>query len=143
MANKLMKETPVHMSCPHCGKLQHPRLKWAKNHKSLKCRHCGKTMDLREKHTQSLIGRTLKALMSFEKLLDALRTEAKQDSKAVKAAHADDKRAKKTATKKAKNKAPAKRKKKSATRGVPSTSATSPVAPDVSVEPAGTDARRR
>ena len=95
MANKLVKETPVHMSCPHCGKLQHPRLKWAKNHSSLKCKHCGKTMDLREKHTHSLIERTLKVVMSFEKVLDALRSEAKEDSKAVKAKQATEKKDKK------------------------------------------------
>lgn len=116
MANKLVKETPVHMSCPHCGKLQHPRLKWAKNHASLKCKHCGRTMDLREKHTHSLIERTLKVVMSFEKVLDALRSEAKEDSKAVKAKQATgkkDKKKKKQAKKAAKK---GKGKKKAAKR---------------------------
>ncbi len=85
MATKLLKETPVHVSCPHCGKLQHPRLKWAKNHKSLKCKHCGKTMDLREKQAQSLIQRTLNVVMSFDKVLQALHAEAKKAGKSVKA----------------------------------------------------------
>lgn len=85
MTTKLLKETPVHVNCPHCGKLQHPRLKWAKNHKSLKCKHCGKVMDLREKQAHSLIQRTLNVVMSFEKVLQALHTEAKKAGKAVKA----------------------------------------------------------
>ncbi|HEV7165622.1 MAG TPA: hypothetical protein VGO35_09560 [Gammaproteobacteria bacterium] len=85
MANKLLKDTPVHVSCPHCGKLQHPRLKWAKNHRSLKCKHCGKAMDLREKQAHSLIQRTLNVVMSFDKVLQALHAEAKKAGKAVKA----------------------------------------------------------
>ena len=85
MATKLWKDTPVHVNCPHCGKLQHPRLKWAKNHKSLKCKHCGKVMDLREKQTHSLIQRTLNVVMSFDKVLAALHAEAKKAGKAVKA----------------------------------------------------------
>lgn len=116
MANKLVKETPVHMSCPHCGKLQHPRLKWAKNHVSLKCKHCGKTMDLREKHTHSLIERTLKVVMSFEKVLDALRSEAKEDSKAVKAKQANEKKDKKKKKQAKKSGKKAKGKKKAAKR---------------------------
>ena len=82
---KLTKDTPVYVSCPHCGKLQHPRLKWARHHKSLKCRHCGKSLDLREKRAQSLIERTLKAVQAFGRTLDALRAEAKKSGQAVKA----------------------------------------------------------
>ena len=130
MANKLVKETPVHMSCPHCGKLQHPRLKWAKNHASLKCKHCGKTMDLREKHTHSLIERTLKVVMSFDKVVDALRSEAKEDSKAVKAKQATEKKdkKKKKQAKKSGKKGKGKGKKKAARRAR--------VKPTVGIQPA-------
>src|SRR5579859_6729022 len=83
--SKLMKETPVHLSCPACGRTQRAKLKWAKNHKSLKCKHCGKNMDLREKRAQSMIVRTLKVVQLFERTLDALHAEAKRAGKAVKA----------------------------------------------------------
>src|SRR5690242_14364848 len=82
---KSLKDTPVYVSCPHCGKVQHPRLKWARHHKSLKCRHCGKSLDLREKQAQSLIERTLRAVQAFGRTLDSLRAEAKKSGKAVKA----------------------------------------------------------
>jgi len=110
---KLLKDTPVYMSCPHCGKVQHPRLKWAKNHKSLKCRHCGKNLDLRERHAHSLIERTLRAVQAFGRTLDVLRAEAKKDSKAVKAK----KPKKDKGKKKAGNKSKAK--KKAAKRAAP------------------------
>lgn len=107
---KLLKDTPVYVSCPHCGKVQHPRLKWARHHKSLKCRHCGKSLDLREKQAQSLIERTLKAVQAFGRALDGLRAEAKQSGKAVKAKKPKKSKGKKKAVKKkAKGKKPAKR----------------------------------
>lgn len=106
---KLLKDTPVYVSCPHCGKLQHPRLKWAKNHKSLKCRHCGKNLDLREKQAQSLITRTLKAVQAFARTLDGLRAEAKKAGKAAKAKKPKKSKGKKKAAKKAKAKKAPKR----------------------------------
>ncbi len=107
---KLLKDTPVYVSCPHCGKVQHPRLKWARNHKSLKCRHCGKSLDLREKQAHSLIERTLKAVQAFARTLDVLRDEAKKSGKAVKARKPKkSKGKKKAAKKKAKGKKVAKR----------------------------------
>ncbi len=107
---KLLKDTPVYVSCPHCGKVQHPRLKWAKNHKSLKCRHCGKSLDLREKQAHSLIERTLKAVQAFARTLDVLRDEAKKSGRAVKAKKPKKSKGKKKgAKKKAKGKKAAKR----------------------------------
>ena len=106
---KLLKDTPVYVSCSHCGKVQHPRLKWAQNHKSLKCRHCGKSLDLREKRAHSLIERTLRAVKAFGRTLDALRAEAKKSGKAVKAKKP--KKAKKSKDKKKASKKKAKAKK--------------------------------
>ena len=116
---KSLKDTPVYVSCPHCGKVQHPRLKWARHHKSLKCRHCGKSLDLREKQAQSLIERTLKAVQAFGRALDGLRAEAKQSGKAVKAKKPKkSKGKKKAAKKKAKGKKPVKRAKAKAAKPV-------------------------
>lgn len=107
--SKFMKETPVHLSCPACGKTQRAKLKWAKNHKSLKCKDCGKNMDLREKRAQSMIVRTLKVVQLFERTLDALHAEAKRAGKAVKASRKS-KKAKPAAKKRAAGKKAAKRK---------------------------------
>ena len=109
---KLLKDTPVYVSCPHCGKVQHPRLKWAKNHKSLKCRHCGKNLDLREKQAQSLIERTLKAVQAFGQALESLHAEAKKAGKAVKAKKPKKSKGKKKAAKKARAKKASKRAKR-------------------------------
>lgn len=97
---KLLKDTPVYVSCPHCGKVQHPRLKWARHHKSLKCRHCGKSLDLRERKAHSLIERTLKAVQAFVNTLDGLRAEAKKAGKAAKAKQPKKSKGKKKAAKK-------------------------------------------
>ena len=113
---KFMKETPVYLSCPACGKTQRAKLKWAKNHKSLKCKDCGKNMDLREKRAQSVISRTLKVVQLFEHTLDALHAEAKKAGKAFKAKKSKkskgnkktDKKAKATGKKAAKRKASSK-----------------------------------
>lgn len=112
---KFMKETPVHLSCPACGKTQHAKLKWAKNHKSLKCKDCGKNIDLREKRAQSMITRTLKVVQLFERTLDALHAEAKRAGKAVKAKKPKKSKGKKKAGKKAKTSG-----KKAAKRKAPS-----------------------
>lgn len=101
---KLMKETPVYLTCPSCGKVQHPGLKWAKNHKALKCKHCGKSMSLAEKETHGIIARTLRAVETFMRSLDSIQAEAKKTSKEVKA-HQHDEKAKKKAMKKGKKKA--------------------------------------
>lgn len=99
---KFMKETPVYLSCPACGKTQRAKLKWAKNHKSLKCKDCGKNMDLREKRAQSVISRTLKVVQLFEHTLDALHAEAKKVGRAFKAKKPKKSKGKKKAGKKAK-----------------------------------------
>ena len=98
---KLMKETPVYLTCTSCGKVQHPGLKWAKNHKALKCKHCGKSMNLAEKETHGVIARTLKAVETFMRSLDSIHAEAKQTAKVVKA-HQHEEKAKKKGKKKAK-----------------------------------------
>jgi transcription elongation factor Elf1 len=82
---KFLKEVPVHLSCPVCGKTQRAKLKWAKNHKSLKCKDCGKNMDLREKHAREMITKTAKVTQAFADVLDALHAAAKKTGKAVKA----------------------------------------------------------
>lgn len=78
---KFLKETPVHIACPACGRPQRAKLKWALNHKSLKCKDCKKTIDLRNNPAKSVIERTEKALANFERVLKALRFEAKRARK--------------------------------------------------------------
>jgi predicted RNA-binding Zn-ribbon protein involved in translation (DUF1610 family) len=114
---KLLKETPVHITCPACGKTQRAKLKWAKNHKSLQCKDCGKNVDLREKQVHSMIARTLKAVELFEHTLDSLHDEAKRAGKAVKAKKPKKSKEKKKAKKAGKK---AKAKAKPATKAVPS-----------------------
>ena len=64
---KLAKEIPVHLACPACGKTQRVKLKWARNHKSLKCKDCRKAIDLRAPQAKSLIARTAQAVATFER----------------------------------------------------------------------------
>lgn len=82
---KFLKETPVHLSCPACGKTQRAKLKWAKNHKSLKCKDCGKNISLKEKPAREMIAKTARVTEAFASVLEALHTEAKHAGKAVKA----------------------------------------------------------
>jgi|GEM_PF-6464721 len=117
---KFLKETPVYLSCPHCGKSQHPRLRWAKHHKSLKCRHCKKNIDLRDKPAQRFIGQTSAALSAFQTALDSLQTAAKKAGMVLKGKKKAEKMQKKE-KKKAKKKA--KGKKKAAKRAAPKKSA--------------------
>lgn len=117
----MLKETPVHLTCPACGKTQRAKLKWARNHKSLKCKDCGKNMDLREKQAHSMIARTLKVVELFEHTLDTLHAEAKRAGKAVKAKHPKKSKQKKKArkaAKKAKSKAKPALKKAAASKPV-------------------------
>ncbi len=83
--SKLLKDIPVHLNCPACGKVQRAKLKWAKNHKSLKCKDCGKNIDLKGKEAKALIAKTAKVTQAFADVLDALHAEAKRAGKAVKA----------------------------------------------------------
>jgi len=78
---KFLKETPVHIACPACARPQRVKLKWALNHKSLKCKDCKKSISLRENPAKGAIERTEKALANFERVLKALRFEAKQARK--------------------------------------------------------------
>jgi transcription elongation factor Elf1 len=82
---KFLKETPVHLSCPACGKTQRAKLKWAKNHKSLKCKDCGKNISLKEKPARDMIAKTARVTEAFASVLEALHVEAKKAGKAVKA----------------------------------------------------------
>ena len=82
---KFLKDTPVHLSCPACGKTQRAKLKWAKNHKSLKCKDCGKNISLKEKPARDMIAKTARVTEAFASVLEALHTEAKKAGKAVKA----------------------------------------------------------
>ena len=96
--SKLLKDIPVHLNCPACGKVQRAKLKWAKNHKSLKCRDCGKNIDLKGKEAKAMIAKTARVTQAFADVLDALHAEAKRAGKAVKAKK--DKKSKKQAGKK-------------------------------------------
>ena len=97
---KFLKEIPVHLSCPACGKTQRAKLKWAKNHKSLKCRDCGKNIDLKGKEAKAMIAKTVRVTQAFADVLDALHAEAKRAGKAVKAKKGKkDKKSKKKAGK--------------------------------------------
>ena len=80
---KFLKETPVYVTCPHCGKTERTKLKWAKHHKAMKCKHCKKNIDLREKGAQRLIGQTAAALSVFQQALDGLHAVAKRTGKAL------------------------------------------------------------
>ena len=131
---KLMKETPVYLTCPSCGKVQHPGLKWAKNHKALKCKHCGKSMSLAEKETHGIIARTLKAVETFMRSLDNIQAEAKKASKEVKA-HQHEEKAKKKHKKKAKKADKKKGKKAGKKSGKKATKKAAPAKP-VSMMPA-------
>ena len=83
---KILKETPVHIACPACGRPQRAKLRWAQNHKSLKCKDCKESIDLRANPAKSAIDRTEKALANFERVLKALRFEAKRAKKKSKKA---------------------------------------------------------
>ena len=113
---KFLKETPVHITCPHCGKIQHPRLKWAKHHKSLKCKSCKKNIDLRDKPAQRLIGQTAAALSAFQTALDVMQAAAKKAGKALKGKMKAEKKHKKE---KKKGKKKTKAHKKTAKRAAP------------------------
>jgi len=109
--SKLLKDTHVYIPCPACGKTMGLKLKWAQKHKSVKCGKCKAKLDLRVNPARSLIARTGEALVSFEKVLDALYAEAKRAAKAVKPKkEKKDKKGKKKATHKktTKKRAPAK-----------------------------------
>lgn len=93
---KFLKDTPVYMACPACGRAQHAKLKWARNHKSLKCKDCKKTIELRKPPVSTVIAKTLKAVASFEKTLDGLREAAERQRKLHKKSKKQAKRAKKT-----------------------------------------------
>lgn len=81
---KFLKDTPVYIACPHCGKSQHPRLKWAEHHKNLKCKHCKKEIHLRDKPAAGMIAATASALSMFERALAAIQAQAKKFGKAKK-----------------------------------------------------------
>ena len=128
---KFLKETPVHITCPHCGKIQHPRLKWAKHHKSLKCKSCKKNIDLREKPAQRLIGQTAAALSVFQTALDAMQSAAKKAGKALKGRMKAEKKHKKEKKSKKKAKAhkkPAKRAAPKKAKAAPKAVMTAPAA---------------
>ena len=93
---KFLKETPVYVTCPHCGKTERTRLKWAKHHKALKCKHCRKTIDLREKGAQRLIGQTAEAMSVFQQALDSLHSAAKKAGKALRGKKSKSKKKKKS-----------------------------------------------
>jgi transcription elongation factor Elf1 len=80
---KFLKETPVYVTCPHCGKAERTRLKWAKHHKAMKCKHCKKNIDLRDKGAQRIIGQTAAAMSMFQQALDSLHSAAKKAGKAL------------------------------------------------------------
>jgi transcription elongation factor Elf1 len=94
---KFLKETPVYVTCPHCGKTERTRLKWAKHHKAMKCKHCGKNIDLRDKGAQRNIGQTAAAMSMFQQALNSLHSAAKKAGKALRG-----KKPKKSKKKKAK-----------------------------------------
>ena len=102
--SKLLKDTHVYIPCPACGKTMGLKLKWAQKHKSVKCGKCKAKLDLRVNPAHSLIARTGEALVSFEKVLDALYSEAKRAAKAVKPKKEKKKKKDKKGKKKAKHK---------------------------------------
>lgn len=116
---KFLKETPVHLSCPACGKTQRAKLKWAKNHKSLKCKDCGKNISLKEKPARDMIAKTARVTEAFASVLEALHTEAKKVGKAVKAKKGGKAKKSKKAGKKASKKPSKAASKKTAKRRAP------------------------
>lgn len=122
---KFLKDTPVYIACPHCGKSQHPRLKWAEHHKNLKCKHCKKEIHLKEKPAAGMISATASALSVFERALAALQAQAKKFGKAKKAEAKQAKKAKKDKKGK-KQKKKAKAAKKTAKKAAPRKAASTP-----------------
>ncbi|MGE5624405.1 MAG: hypothetical protein ACM3ZT_02535 [Bacillota bacterium] len=133
---KFLKQTPVHITCPHCGKIQHPRLKWASHHKSLKCRNCKKNIDLREKPVQRLIGQTAAALSVFQQALDHLQAVAKKTGRALKGRKKAEKKKKKEAKKDKKKAKKAKAHKKTAKRAPKKAASSAAPKPAVAVSAA-------
>jgi len=107
---KFLKETPVYVTCPHCGKTERTKLRWAKHHKAMKCKHCKKNIDLREKGAQRLIGQTASALSMFQQALDSLHSAAKKAGKAFRGKKAKKKKSKGVKKKSSKRRAAAKKK---------------------------------
>lgn len=122
---KFLKDTPVYIACPHCGKSQHPRLKWAEHHKNLKCKHCKKEIHLKEKPAAGMISATASALSVFERALAALQVQAKKFGKAKKDEVKQAKKAKKEKKGK-KHKKKAKAAKKPAKKAAPRKTASAP-----------------
>jgi transcription elongation factor Elf1 len=108
---KLLQESPVFITCPHCGKVQHKKLKWARNHKSLKCAKCKSKLELAGQALKTQLSETVKAFKSFEKTLMELdkgsaRVAKKADKKTKSAKKNAKKKGSKTAAKKASGKSP-------------------------------------
>jgi len=78
---KFLKDTPVFMACPGCGRTQRAKLKWAKHHKSLKCKDCRETIDLRKPPASAVIAKTAYAVTQFERTLDEMRAAAERQRK--------------------------------------------------------------
>jgi transcription elongation factor Elf1 len=96
---KLLQESPVFITCPHCGKVQHKKMKWVRSHKSLKCAKCKSKLELAGQALKTQLSETVKAFKAFEKTLMELNKGA---IKAVK--KGGQKKQKKTAKKSAQKK---------------------------------------
>lgn len=100
---KFLKDTPVYLACPSCGRTQKTKLKWAKHHKALKCKHCKKNIDLRDKPVRRVIARTTMALTIFEHALETLQRTAKKSGKSAKKSKKKSKATKKKGAKRARS----------------------------------------
>lgn len=81
---KILKETPVYIPCPACGKVQHTKLKWAQHHKSLECKDCGEDINLKKEPAIGLISKTGVLAAAYDKALGVVYEQAKRMGKLVK-----------------------------------------------------------